>query len=83
MSKEYFSLLSHPWIPVLRADGSRAKIRPAGITALLDSNPILAPAWGRPDFDAATREFLIGLLAVACARQATEDEWKGAEQTNS
>lgn len=75
MIEECFSLLSRPWIPVRRADGARVKIRPAEITSLLDSNPVLAPAWGRPDFDAATREFLIGLLAVACARQASEDDW--------
>lgn len=76
MSEEPFSLLSRAWIPVQRADGSRADIRPAEITSEIDSNPVIAPAWGRPDFDAATHEFWIGLLAVACAAQAFRSEWK-------
>ncbi|OAS18945.1 type I-E CRISPR-associated protein Cse1/CasA [Methylobacterium platani] len=61
-----FSLLTEAWIPVLRADGAFDTIRPADITAGLDRNPVVAPAWGRADFDAATREFWIGLLAAAC-----------------
>ncbi len=68
-----FSLLSEPWIPVLRADGARDMVRPAAITSEVTTNPVIAPAWGRADFDAATREFWIGLLATACGRQADDD----------
>lgn len=69
-----FSLLSDAWIPVLRADGSRGTICPAAITSYFANNPVVAPAWGRADFDAATREFLIGLLTVACGAQADDEE---------
>ncbi len=73
-----FSLLTEPWIPVLRAAGGREMIRPAAITSDIATNPVVAPAWGRADFDAATREFWIGLLATACGRQADDDgdDWE-------
>jgi len=61
-----FSLLDHAWLPVRRADGSRNLIRPAEITSQHDINPVIQFAWSRADFDAASREFLIGLLATAC-----------------
>ncbi|SFU39522.1 CRISPR system Cascade subunit CasA [Methylobacterium sp. 174MFSha1.1] len=70
-----FSLLTEAWIPVLRADGEPDMIRPAALTDDIDGNPVVAPAWGRADFDAATREFWIGLLAAACGTRADEDEW--------
>ena len=69
-----FSLVADAWIPILRADGSRAIVRPAEITSAIGSNPIVAPAWGRADFDAATRELWIGLLATACGVRAGDDE---------
>lgn len=61
-----FSLLDHAWLPVQRADGSRSLIRPAEITSQHDTNPVIRFIWSRADFDAASREFLIGLLATAC-----------------
>ncbi|HMO28540.1 type I-E CRISPR-associated protein Cse1/CasA [Enterovirga sp.] len=77
---EPFNLLSQSWLPVLRADGLRYLVRPAEIVSQIGTNPILAPAWGRADFDAATREFWIGLLATACGPQADDrdeawEEW--------
>ncbi|GLI93426.1 type I-E CRISPR-associated protein Cse1/CasA [Methylocystis echinoides] len=62
-----FSLLASPWLPVRRRGGSRCLIRPAEIAADFSRDPIVAFAWGRPDFDAASREFMIGLLATAFA----------------
>ncbi|PIK71840.1 type I-E CRISPR-associated protein Cse1/CasA [Methylobacterium frigidaeris] len=70
-----FSLLTEAWIPVLRANGKPDVIRPAAITDDIEKSPVVAPAWGRADFDAATREFWIGLLAAACGARAGEDEW--------
>ncbi len=70
-----FSLLTEAWIPVLRADGTPDMIRPAAITDGIETNPVVAPAWGRADFDAATREFWIGLLAVACGARARDGAW--------
>ena len=75
MTGEAFSLLSHPWIPVLRASGARENIRPNEITSRMDDDPVDAIAWGRPDLDAATREFLTGLLATACSVDA-RDRWR-------
>lgn len=77
---EPFSLLAESWIPVLRADGSREMVRPAAITSGIDENPIVAPAWGRADFDAATREFWIGLLATACGVRAGGEDGDGWEE---
>ena len=62
-----FSLLASPWLPVRRRSGAIGRIRPSEITSNFDNDPIVAFAWGRPDFDAASREFLIGLLATAFA----------------
>src|SRR4051812_10923579 len=72
---DIFSLLARDWIPVLRHKGGRTWIRPADITAGIDDDPVVAIAWGRPDFDAATRELLIGLLATACRVEA-RDGWR-------
>lgn len=73
MVETSFSLLSEPWLPVLRADGSRQWVRPAEI-ADGGANPVVAFAWGRADFDAAAREFMIGLLSTACAGRLGERE---------
>lgn len=64
-----FNLIAQDWLPVRLEDGSRRLIRPAEIVAGLDGNgsPAVAFDWGRADFDAASREFMIGLLAVAYA----------------
>lgn len=67
-----FSLLDQPWLPARRADGAREWIRPAEITAEIERNPVVAIDWSRPDFDAATREFLIGLLTVAAHARAQQ-----------
>ena len=70
-----FSLLERTWIPALRASGAREWIRPADITADIADDAVVAIAWGRADFDAATREFLIGLLATTCRIEA-RDGWR-------
>jgi CRISPR system Cascade subunit CasA len=69
-----YCLLDRSWLPARRADGTRAWVRPADITAEIDRNPVVAIEWSRPDLDAATREFLIGLLSAACFGQAS-DRW--------
>lgn len=40
---------------------------------------MVAIEWSRPDLDAATREFLIGLLTVACHEQAIDSWARGFE----
>jgi CRISPR system Cascade subunit CasA len=59
-----FSLVHGAWIPVRLADGTVKSIAPFEITSQHDTNPIVAFAWPRPDFDLASHEFLIGLLAA-------------------
>jgi CRISPR system Cascade subunit CasA len=75
MPNNIFSLLDRRWIPVLRSSGAHDAIRPADITSRVHDDPVAAIAWGRPDLDAATREFLIGLLATACGLDA-RDRWR-------
>lgn len=56
-----FSLLSEPWMPVRRRDGSRAWIAPDQL-----SDPdILAFDADRPDFNGALAQFAIGLLQTS------------------
>ena len=69
-----FNLIERSWLPVRRRSGGRAWIRPAGITEAIEDDPVVAFDWGRPDFDAAAHEFLIGLLATTLA-PADEDAW--------
>jgi CRISPR system Cascade subunit CasA len=69
-----FFLLKERWLPVRRHSGVIERLRPAEIFADASADPIVAAAWGRADFDAATLEFLIGLLAVACPPD-DEEHW--------
>lgn len=69
-----FNLLTAPWLPVRRRSGNQEWIRPTQVTDRLAEDPVVGFAWGRPDFDAAAHEFIIGLLATALA--PPEDDWK-------
>ncbi|MFY9657167.1 MAG: type I-E CRISPR-associated protein Cse1/CasA [Methylocystis sp.] len=69
-----FSLLHRSWLPVRRRSGARSVIRPAEIASAFRDDPIVAFAWGRPDFDSASREFMIGLLATAFPPPAEDDK---------
>lgn len=74
------NLISEPWIPVRRADGSRDKIAPCQITdhVGMDKSPIVAIASPRPDFDGALVQFLIGLLQTTCTppNKGTWRQWR-------
>jgi CRISPR system Cascade subunit CasA len=59
------NLVGDRWLPVRRASGRIETIRPAEITSRIDTDPVVAIASPRPDFDRALIEFLIGLPAVA------------------
>lgn len=59
------NLLTDPWIPVRRADGSRDAITPAQITSEFRENPVTHIDWPRADFHVATLEMLVGLMALA------------------
>ncbi|WGF90212.1 type I-E CRISPR-associated protein Cse1/CasA [Marinivivus vitaminiproducens] len=76
MGDEPFSLLRQAWLPVRRGSGKVECIRPAELNDKIDIDPVVAFAWPRADFDAASRELLIGLLATACWCKTDEDEWE-------
>ena len=63
MSTIPYSLLGERWLPFRTRDGGRRWIAPHEIV----DDTLIAPDWGRADIDAATYEFLIGLLATAYA----------------
>lgn len=70
-----FNLLTEPWLPLKRRSGVTEWVSPAHLTDRLDDDRFVAPDWGRADFDAATIEFMIGLLATALC-PADEDDWR-------
>jgi CRISPR system Cascade subunit CasA len=76
-----FSLLTDPWLPARRASGRALAICPCNITAEIDADPIVAFDWPRPDFQLASLEFLIGLLATACPPADDDDGWAGWWET--
>ena len=60
-----FNLLRDAWLPVRRRSGATEWIRPHEITDNIDADPFVAFDWPRPEFNGASHEFLIGLLATA------------------
>ena len=70
-----FNLLHEAWLPVRRRSGAVCNISPAAVTQGIDDDPIVAFAWPRADFNGASIEFMIGLLATAAA-PSDEDEWQ-------
>ena len=70
------NLVTDPWLPVRRRSGALARIAPSSLTDGADSHdPVIAFAWSRPDFDAAARELVIGLLATACPDRLGARAW--------
>lgn len=59
------NLIDDTWIPVRRHSGIRALIAPWQIAE--SDDPVIAIDSGRPDFDDALFQFLIGLLQTLCA----------------
>ena len=69
------NLIHDSWLPVRRSSGREEWIRPAAITKRINSDPVMAFGWNRPDLDAAAHEFLIGLLSTAVA-PASDAAWR-------
>lgn len=69
-----YDLRFEPWLPLRRLSGRVEWVTPFALTDRLDDDPFVALASPRADFDAATTEFLIGLLAAALD-PADEDAW--------
>jgi len=71
-----YNLLHEQWIPVKRKTGETpVYISPSQITDGLATNPIIALAAPRPDFNGALIQFLIGLVQTAFP-PADEPEWQ-------
>lgn len=66
------NLITDPWIPIIRRDGTPGKIMPWQIAE--PDNPIIEIKAPRPDFQGALYQFLIGLLQT-CFAPEDEDEW--------
>lgn len=73
------NLLTDPWMPAIRRDGTREKV---AIWQLLDeyeTNPIVDIRAPRPDFRSAIYQLLIGIVQVAAAPEDEEvwlDRWE-------
>lgn len=66
------NLLDESWLAVRRADGVSEWIAPWQMTLAIDSNPIIALDFPRPDFNAAAAQFLIGLVQTVLTPQDGE-----------
>lgn len=69
-----YDLRREHWIPWRRRSGTVEWGPPAALLDGLDDDPVVALASPRADFDAALREFLIGLLSAALL-PADESAW--------
>ncbi|HEY2737733.1 MAG TPA: type I-E CRISPR-associated protein Cse1/CasA [Thermoanaerobaculia bacterium] len=69
------NLVRDPWIPIRRRSGAEERIAPWQITDRLDSDPVIALAAPRPDFDGALAQLWIGLLQTALP-PARSREWR-------
>ncbi len=66
------NLITDPWIPIIRQDGSFDTIRPWQIAER--ENPVMEINAPRPDFQGALYQFLIGLLQT-CFAPEDEGGW--------
>lgn len=70
------NLVYAKWIPVRRLKSGFEHISPFEITSKHETDPVVAFAWPRPDFDLASHELLIGLLAaIYPADPRKQSEW--------
>jgi len=69
------NLLFESWIPTRRISGTRQWIAPWQLTEGIDSDPIIALDYARPDLSGSMAQFLIGLLQTITPDLADEDDW--------
>ncbi|KXV39857.1 CRISPR-associated protein Cse1 [Gluconobacter japonicus] len=75
-----FDLIKTSWIPIRRRSGKTEIIRPSQIVENIEADPVVDFDWPRVDFQIASIEFLIGLLATAFP-PATERKWRALWRT--
>ena len=69
----FMNLVNDSWLPILRKSGKRERITPWQLTESEDS--ILSLNTGRPDFDGALIQFLIGIFQTLI-NPRDEEEWE-------
>ena len=69
------NLICDPWLPVRRRSGRTETIAPWAINDRIDTDPVTAFAWPRPELNAASLELLIGMLSTGAA-PADDAEWQ-------
>jgi len=70
-----FDLRTETWLPFTRLSGATEWGTPDLIVDAITTDPVVALAAPRPDFDGALAEFLIGLFAAAFCLD-DEDQWR-------
>ena len=58
------NLITDPWLPVRRRSGRTETIAPWAVNDRIDTDPVTAFAWPRPELNAASLELLIGILTT-------------------
>lgn len=71
---ENMNLITTPWVPVIRQDGTKGLIAPWQIVET--KNPVIEINAPRADFQGALYQLLIGLLQT-CFAPEDEDMWQG------
>jgi len=74
-----YDLRTEPWLPFRRPSGETQWGPPDLLVDAIDTNPIVAIASPRPDFDGALAELLIGLLTTAYSLES-ESDWRALWQ---
>lgn len=74
------NLIDAQWLPVRRASGAYDWVAPWQITEGIVTDPILALAAARPDFNGALMQFLIGLVQTTTTMNSQE-AWEAAMET--
>ncbi|MEW5423962.1 type I-E CRISPR-associated protein Cse1/CasA [Amorphus sp. 3PC139-8] len=67
------NLIDDAWIPIERRSGTRMTIPPHEVVSDFHEDPVVRLSFGRPDWDLAVSEWLIGILAVALHPRSDED----------
>ena len=77
------NLTRDPWLPVRRRSGRTETIAPWAVNDRIDTDPVTAFAWPRPELNAASLELLIGMLATGLPPAGDPDaawQWGWSER---
>ncbi len=74
-NQPHLNLIDDPWLPVRRRSGRTETIAPWAVNDRIDTDPVTAFSWPRPELNATSVELLIGMLSTA-AQPAGDPEWQ-------